>query len=490
MPHRTLVSDLARARIAVIGDIILDHYVEGEVGRVSEEAPVPILLVRRERQVLGGAANVAANIAAMGGAASLFGVVGEDFPGRSLSRLLEGFGPRLSSHVLEDAERSTIVKTRYIGGAQQIVRVDREDSQPISQTISDHLLAELESRIGTFDVIVLSDYGKGALTDYVLSAVLRIAQTHGKTAIVDPKRRDLTAYRGATYLTPNRKELAAATRMSVESDNEAAAAAAVAMKECGASILLTRSEKGMSLFRNGAAPLHVKSEARQVFDVSGAGDTVVAALAAGLASGAPLEHCMRLANVAAGLVIAKSGTAVVTKEELLPALARVPSRGENEIVIREVDALVARREAWREQGLVVGFTNGCFDLLHPGHISLLSQAARQCDRLIVALNNDESVRGLKGPTRPVQHEQARLDVVAAVKGVDAVTLFGDETPLTLIEALKPDVLIKGADYQLKDVVGGAEVIAAGGRVYLAELVEGQSTSALIAKSNLRDGSGG
>lgn len=487
MQDETLVAALRTARVAVIGDVMVDHYVYGAVQRISPEAPVPVLHVAGERHVLGGAANVAANIAALGGAVRLVGVVGADVAADQLRRLVDALGGIEADFAVSPAHE-TIIKTRFLGDRQQIVRVDRETRAAYDTSAITALVAAVERAVAACDVVILSDYGKGALGDAVLAATFKGARAAAKPVIVDPKRVRLAEYRGATVITPNRRELETAVGLPTETDAEAAAAAAQAIAESGAAILLTRSEKGMSLFRAGAAPVNLPTQAREVFDVSGAGDTVVATLGCALAAGAPIETAMQLANAAAGVVVGKLGTAVCTPEELMQALAA--GSGDFDDTPAPIpaswDEAATRRAAWRAQGLTVGFANGCFDLLHPGHVALLQTAAAQVDRLIVAINSDASVSALKGPDRPVQTEAARAFVLAGLKGVDLVTVFGEPTPLELIARLVPDVLFKGADYTEDAVVGGDVVKAAGGRVALIDLVEGHSTSALVKKARRPD----
>jgi D-beta-D-heptose 7-phosphate kinase / D-beta-D-heptose 1-phosphate adenosyltransferase len=476
------VGRLAEGRVIVVGDLMLDHYVFGQVDRVSPEAPVPVLHVNAERWTLGGAANVAANILALGGQADLVGVVGDDADAQRLAGLLNTPHGSVAAHLVRAAGRPTALKTRYLSGQQQMIRVDREDCGPLSVELEDAVICAVSDVLADGGVLVVSDYGKGLLSDRVLRALFHLADAKNATTIVDPKRRDLGAYRGAGFITPNRKELALSTGLPCESDAEAQAAAAAAFAVSGAAVLLTRSEKGMSLFRDEVEPVHLATAARSVFDVSGAGDTVVAAVSLGLASGLRVEAAMRLANAAAGVVVAKHGTAVATPGELIEELRGPVQRTEAVTGLLPLKGMSDLRADWARQGLTVGFTNGCFDLVHPGHVSLLRQAAEQCDRLIVALNTDASVSRLKGPTRPIQPLEARARVMAAIKGVDAVVAFDDDTPLALIEALRPDVLIKGADYAEEAVVGGDVVKAGGGRVYLANLVDGQSTTAIAARA--------
>jgi D-beta-D-heptose 7-phosphate kinase/D-beta-D-heptose 1-phosphate adenosyltransferase len=473
----------ANCRVAVIGDLMLDSYLYGDVNRISPEAPVLVVRALSEKSVPGGAANVAVNLASLGVFVHVVGATGRD---EARDRLID----RLRAHGMFDAEgvvavagRPTTKKLRIVGAHQQIVRIDEEDTAPFDAETEDRLVEAAARAIAPADVVLLSDYGKGVLSDRVLETVLARAAAAGKVILVDPKRTDFSAYRGATILTPNRKELTAATRLPCETDAEALAAARRAQDMCGTDILLTRSEKGMSYFPLDGEPIHLPTVAQDVFDVSGAGDTVLATLGASIAAGLPVRDAMKLANHAAGIVVAKLGTASVTREELYGALAAElasPSVNDGRLVERE-DA-VALRWAWHKEKLTVGVANGCFDLLHPGHVSLIRQAAESCDRLIMALNSDASVRRLKGPSRPVQDEAARAAVIGAIKGVSAVVLFDEDTPLELLEALQPDILVKGADYTEDKVVGAEIVKARGGKVVLAHLTPGQSTTKLIKAS--------
>jgi D-beta-D-heptose 7-phosphate kinase/D-beta-D-heptose 1-phosphate adenosyltransferase len=473
--------DFTDRRIAVIGDVILDSYITGSVSRISPEAPVPVVHFKDERLSPGGAANVAANVASLGGSVRLVGLIGTDATSGQLIDLLAGIGSIETHSLVRSSSRPTTLKTRIIGERQQIVRIDREESAEIDSDLVAALHDQGLAAIEWSDVVVLSDYGKGVLTTEVLRSLIATARRLGKPTIVDPKRIDVTAYAGADFITPNRTELAAATGLPCQTDAEAERAAAAMIERTGSAVILTRSAQGMSYFSSGHAPLHLPTFARAVYDVSGAGDTVVATLALGTAAKLPIGDAMRLANHAAGLVVAKLGTATVSPEELAEAIAldAHPTTLEKG-ALTNLDHASALREQWRRQGLKVGFTNGCFDLLHPGHVSLLKQAAEASDRVIVALNSDASVRRLKGPSRPIQDEQSRAQVIGALAAVDLVILFDDDTPLRLIETLLPDVLVKGADYALDAVVGAREVIAAGGRVMLADLAPGQSTSKLVA----------
>ncbi|HQS08744.1 MAG TPA: D-glycero-beta-D-manno-heptose-7-phosphate kinase, partial [Xanthobacteraceae bacterium] len=477
-----MLPDTKPGPVAVIGDVMVDRYILGSVSRISPEAPVPVLLHGAERIVPGGAANVAANAAAMGAPIRLVGLVGADGEADQLRAALAPYALIDLSGLVVDAARPTVTKTRVMSGRQQIVRIDAEMSAPPSAAVEDALIASASRAMAGCSVVVLSDYAKGVLGDRVVAAVLAEARTLGVPVIVDPKRRTFEAYRGATLVTPNRRELSEATGLPDETDADAERAAQAASAQFGGDVLVTRAEKGMTLWRRNGTVLHVPAEAREVFDVSGAGDTALAALALSLACGLALEASVPVANAAAAIAVAKLGTAVVTHAELTAALHHsVPQ-------LEPAGALVARDKArtiidrWRASGARIVFTNGCFDLLHPGHVGMLEAAAAQGDRLVVGLNTDASVRRLKGPTRPLQDETARARVIGAMRCVDLVVLFEEDTPLEIITALLPDVLVKGADYKPEDVVGADIVIANGGKLVLADLTPGQSTSTLVAKA--------
>lgn len=470
------------AHIVVIGDVMLDHYVDGSVTRVSDEAPVPILRVLQERHIAGGAANVAMNCVALGGTVTLIAVTGDDRTARWLD---ECFAKEeaLTTRLVIDSERTTTLKTRYLSGSQQVLRVDRENAAAIKPAIEAAILEELRGTLASAAIVVISDYAKGMLTDTLLSQIIALATEAGLPILVDPKRTDLSAYRGATIITPNRKELLAATGIDCTNDIGATLAAQRAIELTGSKILLTRSELGMSFFARGAAPVHSPADAREVFDVSGAGDTVMATVALGLATGLDMVQTMRIANVAAGIAVGKHGTATVSWNELDQALAGERAADESDRYIApDLTEAVQRVAIWRTAGLTVGFANGCFDLIHPGHIRLITEAANACDRLIVAINSDASVKRLKGPERPFQTEKARAEVMAAIKGVSLVVLFEEDTPLELISALSPTVIFKGSDYREDEVVGCDLVKSWGGRVVLVDLAEGHSTTRIAQQT--------
>jgi len=478
----TYLPQFTKSQVLVIGDVMLDRYVWGRVDRISPEAPIPVLRIERTAAMLGGAGNVVRNIAALNAQTFFVGLVGDDLAGKDILDLLKIL-PGAMPHLVSDSTRNTTIKTRFVAGVQQLLRADDETGTIPNALKSD----ELAKKVATLPLaaknaaIVLSDYGKGVLSDAVLHAAIDKAQKLKLPLIVDPKGRDFGRYRGATVVTPNRKELAEATGMPVDTDAAIVAAAQHLIKTCGlGAVLVTRSEQGMTLVVRDQAPLHLSAEAREVFDVSGAGDTVAANLATGLAAGMSLADAAALANVAAGIVVGKIGTASVTADELQQKLTElhVATAGTK---VADAATAAAKAAAWRSAGLKVGFTNGCFDLLHPGHVQLLTEAASACDRLIVGMNDDASVRRLKGADRPIQLFPARSAVLAALEMVDLVVGFEEDTPLNLITGLRPDVLIKGADYSKAQVVGATEVESWGGKVVLAQLLPGHSTTATVKK---------
>lgn len=469
---------------------MLDRFVYGGVDRVSPEAPIPVLRVDRQVEMLGGAGNVAANALALGAAVSFIAVVGDDEPGALLGQIpAPDQAAGLTRHLLVEPGRPTTIKTRFVAGTQQLLRADQETSAPITARTEDLLIQTVGSLLaapaaadGAAQVLVLSDYGKGVLTKRVLAELIQAARAAGVPVLVDPKGSDYGRYRGATAVTPNRKELEQAAGRTARADDEVVDAARLVLARDGLeAIVATRSEQGLSVVTAGSVA-HRPANAREIFDVSGAGDTVMATLAAALSVGGDLVDAATLANLAGGIAVAKPGTATVSVDELLHALDEASgSAGKHQ----PLATLVGRVDGWRRRGLTVAFTNGCFDLLHPGHIHLLRQARGTADRLIVGLNTDASVQRLKGPTRPVQNEHSRALVLSSLADVDAVVLFGEDTPLELIKALRPDVLVKGADYTVEQIVGHDIVESYGGKIVRAELVPDMSTTKTIAKMAVR-----
>jgi D-beta-D-heptose 7-phosphate kinase/D-beta-D-heptose 1-phosphate adenosyltransferase len=468
------------ARILVLGDVMLDGYASGGVERISPEAPVPVLRHLSHHEVPGGGANVAMNIAALGGRPCLIGLVGEDDEARRLDALLTAAG--VETRMVAGASRPTTFKLRILAGNHQMLRIDKEEVGPASSEMEDALIQAAVEALPQMRALVLSDYRKGCLTDRVLSTVLAEANALRVPVFVDPKRSDFSAYAGADFITPNRSELKAATGIACEDYAACEQAAAMARSASGAAILLTRSEQGMTFFPVEGEAISLPTEAQEVFDVSGAGDSVIATFAFGVVSGMSIPQALRAANCAAGIVISRAGTATTTEAEVAAALDRghLLSRQGSEALSWEEARRI--RQVWRTEKLIVGFTNGCFDLLHPGHIALLREAARHCDRLIVGLNSDASVRRLKGETRPIQSEDARAEVMAAITHADAVVIFDQDTPYELIAALEPDVLVKGADYEEHQIVGADLVKSRGGDIIRVDLKRGHSTTNLVAKS--------
>ena len=471
---------LSQARILCVGDLMLDRFVYGEVERTSPEAPVPVLGIERQTAMLGGVGNVARNLISLGARAQLLSVVGDDEVGRTLTQLV-GEEDRIEPHLLVEPGRPSTEKTRFLAGGQQLLRTDRETRSWISERSAENLLRMAEDIVPDCDVLVLSDYAKGVLTDNLCQALIACARGASKPVVVDPKGLNYGGYRGASVITPNRRELGAATGAPVETESEIVAAgqALIAQLAIGA-LLVTRSRDGMTLLTADGQIEHLPARAREVFDVSGAGDTVVATLASALAKDVDLVEASALANLAASVVVAKSGTAVVYAADLLHAV-RAGDLSSSEAKIVPLTVALDSLSKWRAGGQTIGFTNGCFDLLHPGHISLLRQAKNNCDRLVVGLNSDASVRRLKGADRPVQSESARAQVLASLETIDLVVIFAEDTPINMIEAIRPDVLIKGGDYRIDEVVGAEFVQGAGGRVLLVESEAGFSTSETIEK---------
>lgn len=473
----SLFDRMARAEVAVAGDVLLDRFVEGNVSRVSPEAPVAILKHGRETERLGGAGNVAANLVAYGTRTVLVGARGDDAGGRALQALCDAT-PGLTAVLVTDPLRPTTVKTRYMGGWHQLLRVDAETSDALPAEQAEEVLAAVGRALETAQILVLSDYDKGVLPAAEIRKLIDAARAAGRPVIVDPKKRDPKVFAGAAILKPNIEEMALFTGLRPRTDEDAAAAGLKLAEIAGVeAVLLTRGEAGLTLVQtSGAEPLHVRAETHRVFDVTGAGDSVIATLSSALAAGADLETAVRMANAAAGVAVAKPGTTTVSPSELREALALEFSSG---AVSREE---AARQVAdWTGQGMKVGFTNGCFDLLHRGHLYSLRQAAGRVDRLVVGVNSDASTRALKGPGRPVQDEDTRAAVLAALRLVDLVVIFDEPTPEALIEALAPNVLFKGADYAEDQVAGAAFVKAGGGRVELLPLLAGHSTTATVAR---------
>jgi len=471
---------LDRARelaVWVVGDIMLDEYAVGSVDRISPEAPVPVLRVGSLESRLGGAANVARQVAILGAHVSLAGLIGGDPAGEQILELCGASGIDTRA-VRRLGERRTSRKLRALARNQQLVRLDWEDATTCP-VVDAHWMLERLSSGRTPDVIILSDYAKGMLTDELLKAVAEAAAPADIRIVVDPKRRDLCAYPRGSVMTPNMHELEVAAGMQFDPEDTAAIAAAaqsLAAQAGAAALVVTRGQRGMLVAPARESCLSIPSRGRTLFDATGAGDTVVALLATTLAAGATLDEAAHLANAAAGIAVGRVGTVSVEPAEIVEFMG---GGNANKVLSRE--ALAAQIRRWRSAGKRIVLTNGCFDLLHAGHLSLLHQAAQYGDVLVLAVNSDASVQRLKGPGRPLIPERERAAMLASLACVDAVTVFDEDTPLSLLQATRPDVLVKGQDYKAEQVVGRDLVESGGGRVVLVPLVPEKSTTALIER---------
>lgn len=458
--------DFTKHTILVIGDVMLDKYVHGSVSRISPEAPIPVLKINKNVSKLGGAANVAKNLSDLGAKVILSSVINNDAAGIELMNLLDENG--IESSMIIDVSRPTTIKTRFMADGHHLLRIDDESTNSVSYNTLTRIVEDIKSLVENVDIVILSDYNKGVLSEDVIEKVIEASQ--GKIIIVDPKKSTFHPYKGCTILTPNEKELFWATGVT---DPQDAANKGLAQSDAD-SILLTRSEKGMALYTKGKEPFIIPALAKSVVDVCGAGDTVIATLAACLAAGESLEDSAVTANQAAAIVVGKIGTATVSASEL-----RAAKHQDDKIA--ELSVALDIIATWKSQGLKVGFTNGCYDLVHPGHVQMLKKCKQACDRLVVGLNSDDSVKRLKGENRPIQNEFSRATVLSGFSSVDLVVIFEEDTPLKLIETLLPNVMMKGADYQVETVVGADVVIANCGEVKLIELEQGHSTSNIVKK---------
>lgn len=466
--------------VLVVGDVMLDKYIRGNVDRISPEAPVPVVHALHNSEQPGGAANVAMNIVGLGARATLAGFVGEDPDAQSLARCIEEAG--IGNCLIPTPGAPTTSKLRILSGSQQLVRLDIEDTAPHRGQDHDSLIEQITTLLPQTDAVILSDYAKGVLTEQVCQYVISRARALGIPVLVDPKSRDLRRYKNATTICPNLKELALATGGNPSDMETLLQQGQKLIPQLGLEFLtVTLSEKGISLLfhdRRSDAP----ALAKQVFDVSGAGDTVIATLALAISSGIPVEEVAKLANIAAGIVVGKIGTVPVSKYEVVAALTG-SSTTQVEEKILDLPRLAIRVEEWRAAGETIVFTNGCFDILHVGHITLLEDCRKLGSKLIVAINSDLSVKGLKGPTRPIVGERERAKILSALSATDAIIVFDQNTPLELIKTLRPDVLVKGGDYTEATVVGAMDMKTWGGRIEIVPTVAGFSTSSIVHKLN-------
>lgn len=473
--------NFSNTRILVVGDLMLDRYWYGPVSRISPEAPVPVVKVDRSEERPGGAGNVALNLAALGAGVTLVGVIGDDEAGKTLHSKLQA--AKIEAKLNMSSDQSTITKLRVLSRHQQLIRLDFEDN--LSFNLNQEAFTEAYTEaLNDVDLVLLSDYAKGTLSNP--KRLIDIAKAHNKGVLVDPKSDDFSIYAGAMMITPNMKEFEAVVGRCDDEKDIAKKAQALCKKHDFKAILVTRGEKGMTLLTKAGDEFHIPTRAREVYDVTGAGDTVIATLAAAVASGVSFEQAMVYANTAAGLVVAKMGAATVSLPELKAALL---SNEESKRGILNEEQLMHAIEIARAKGRKIVMSNGCFDILHAGHVHYLNKAKEEGDRLIVAVNSDESVAAIKGPDRPVNSLDRRMAVLAGLVSVDWVVSFSDETPCRLLEKLKPDVLIKGGDYTPQEVVGADIVKAYGGKVKVLGLVDGLSTTATISKIHKTDKKG-
>ncbi len=469
--------------ILCVGDIMLDIFVQGSVSRISPEAPIPVFRYIHEQSLLGGVGNVVRNLEALEIPSLLIGLLGDDDAAQTLEAMIQS-SHFISPQFLKCPHFKTTQKTRFIAGTHQLLRVDKELPEGILPEHSVTLKKKILEAFPHTSIMILSDYSKGVLSKDLLIPLIQEARSQKKIIIVDPKGKDYSRYKGATILTPNRQELHLATDLPTETHEDCIQAAQKLRRDHDIeTILVTRGGQGMTLVTQTHTH-HFPASALEVFDVSGAGDTVVAVLAGALNEGLSLDVAVQMANTAGGIVVGKVGTAAIEKQELQDALHHQNALSPQKIC--SLSQALDLRIKWQRRGLKVGFTNGCFDLLHPGHLHVLRESKAQCDRLIVGLNKDASIKNLKGETRPIQGEESRALVLAALEVVDCIVLFEEETPYTLITTLKPDVLVKGADYTVETVVGSSEVIGYGGRVHLVSLIPDQSTSNLVKRMNSKD----
>lgn len=488
-----LLEDICTAKILVIGDIMLDRFVYGNVERISPESPIPVLSIKRETMMMGGAGNTLSNLLGLEVKASILSIIGKDQEGETLKSLCKTMGTA-QTELIETDDRPTSIKTRFLAGHQQLLRTDIEKTESISKETEALLLEKATQLIPETDVVILSDYGKGLLTPKLIQNLIKLAHKNDAKVLVDPKGMDYRIYKGADVITPNKKELSLATQgLATNSDEEIETAGNTLIRSSGVkAVMATRSSDGITIIQKGCEPIHLCSDEKiEVFDVSGAGDTVIATIAATLAAGGTLEQAADLANLAGSVVVTKVGTAPIRLAELKESLEHrhigkeEKTTGKAFISSWEDAAEIVKR--WKAKGLKVGFTNGCFDILHYGHVTYLQDARAKCDRLIVALNTDKSVQILKGPERPVHDENARAGVLASLAAVNMVVHFGAQsteqsnTACKILELLQPDIYFKGGDYTADQIPESPTVMGYGGEVDVMPVYDGHSTTSSIEK---------
>ena len=467
-------------KVLCVGDLILDHYVHGNIDRISPEAPIPVLKADdRNYNILGGCGNVARNICSANSKCHLISIVGNDDDGLKIKEIIKEI-KNLTFNLIIDKNRCTTKKTRYVCENQQILRVDNEIESPISKVLETKIIKFLKNKINDYDVIVLSDYNKGVLTDTLIKKIIKIAQHFKKILIVDPKKKDFSVYAGATFITPNFKELKSAVNTfdinSKSNDDNLVIKLSkqIINKFKFKAVITTRSSDGISVVTDVGSFFHLPSEAKEVFDVSGAGDTVLAYLSTSISKGKSLESSVKISNIAAGLAVGKFGTSVVSIGEV-DNIKQI----KNIKVVTNQNLSKALKDY--DSNKIIGFTNGCFDLLHTGHISYLKSAKQKCDILILGLNSDESIRKLKGKNRPIVEQKDRVEILSSFPFIDKIVIFDEVTPIKLIKRIKPNIIFKGKDYKKQDVVGFRESKKWQGRVILIDFIKNKSTTNLIER---------
>ena len=461
-------------RILVIGDLMIDHYLWGKCERISPEAPVQVVAVEKETSVLGGAGNVVHNLSALGASIDVLSVIGNDSNANELKSLIHEIDIRDDFLIVQD-HRSTSKKSRIIASQQQVVRYDQESTEDISLEVQDKIITIFQKQISDYDIILLSDYGKGVLTSALTKKIIEIANKNDKRVLVDPKGDDYTKYSNAYLLTPNKKEAILASKVDIKDEESLQIAISTLKESCHLDVsLITLSEDGIAIF-DDKLRVH-PTVAREVYDVTGAGDTVLASLGFALSCGYDIDKAVHFANLAAGVVVGKIGSATATLNEIIEYESSL-NKSTSASHIKSLEEITVLSKELKKRGKKIVFTNGCFDILHVGHVKYLEEAKSYGDILILGLNSDESVRRLKGPTRPVNSEDDRAYILASLEAVDYVVKFYDDTPYELIKAVQPHILVKGGDYEGKDVVG--QDIA--DELRLVNFVEGKSTTKTIEK---------
>lgn len=465
---------ITNSKVFCLGDLMLDKYVIGSTNRISPEGPIPILDVKEEVQMLGGVGNVVRNLGTIGIKTYLVALVGDDKEGIEINKRINK--KNIVKKIIKDKNRPSTVKIRFIANNQQILRVDQENMAPVNSVLEKKIINYSKRMILSSDAVILSDYGKGLLTDNIIKTIINFSKKHNKPVVLDPKNSNFKKYTGATIITPNTNELEKAVNKKLNSEFEIITASKQLIKKYKFKyVLVTRGKYGMILVSSDMKVLNLKTEAKEIYDVSGAGDTVVSFIAASLGCLLPIQKSIKIANTAAGIAVSKSGTSVVHLSELIFASDK---RDFSSKLVNFQEGLKIV-DFWKKKKHIVGFTNGCFDYLHPGHISLFKQAKKKCSKLIVAINSDNSVKKIKGPSRPKQNEKIRIKILEAINYVDLIILFSDKTPIRLIKKIKPNLLVKGSDYKEKQIVGAKEVKSYGGKVLRAKILKDFSSSLVI-----------